>query len=404
MIDQKLLKACMESRKAYTAVAEHVDKDELSPQASQWWDLVHQWYVRDPNALFVDPDLIRSKGKRSLPAKYRDELLEWIDDLPNVPSTENVVHEILDIKLFHARQKLAQLAANPEADYDAVREQIEVVNYFLDATSLEAGESEEFWLPDDIRHDYEVLSEENRIELAPRALNKRCKGGAVGGDHIVVFGPTEIGKSLFAINMAAHFLRKGERVMYVGNEDKIEKIRTRITSNLLGWSFEQCLANKDEAWDRVQTKGMKPGRLHMVHAKPGSVAKMDEWAERVRPKIIIVDQFRNLGGRGDSMTVKMNDNAIKFRSLIAKHDCVGLSIAQAHAGEHGKTKVWYEYDDIDSSRTGLPAQADLLVAVGADKEMLALGTRAISLCKNKLGDEHEGFIARFDHMHSRVST
>lgn len=404
MIDKKLIKACLVDRKAFEKVAAHVDKDELTPQASQWWDVVLSWYRYDPHSHQADPEIIRARAKRHFPNKYADELLEWYDDLPNIPSPANVVQEILDLKLWHARNKLAALSASPDTDQNALAEGIAVVQYLMDATSLEDELEEDYWLPDDIEHDYQVLSTENRIELAPRALNKRCKGGAVGGDHIIVFGPTEIGKSLFCINMAAHFIRRKQTVLYVGNEDKIEKIRSRIVSNLTNMTFEECEADVREAKKIARSRGLEEGRLKMVHTKPGTMSKVDEWCDEHRPKIVILDQFRNFHGSGDSMTVTMNNNAIRFRSIIAKYDCVGMSIAQANAGEHGKKKVWYDYDDIDSSRTGLPAQGDLVVGVGADAEMLQMGTRAISLCKNKLGDNHEGFIARFDHAHSRVST
>lgn len=402
MLDMKLLKAVMDDRNAYERVQAYVDSDELSPQAGMWWRLVQQWYEGDHAALGVDPDILRARGKRSLPEKYAADLLDWFDDLPNVPSAENVIREALLIKLHNAKNEMARLAATPDADPDALNSAILNVQHLMGATSL--AKSETKILDGDYMEDFEVLDESNKIQLAPRVLNSRCKGGAVGGDHIVLFGPTEVGKSLFCINLAAHFLRTNKRALYIGNEDNIHKIRMRLRANLSNMTDAEMAKNPKQAIKRAEQKGMVPDNLIMAHMKPGYVSEIDELAADHKPKIIVIDQFRNLGGAGDGMTHKMNENAIHFRSVIAKHNCVGVSVAQANAGEYGKPQVWFTYDQIDSSRTGLPAQADLLVGIGADEEMLARGVRAISLCKNKLGDNHEGFLAKFDHAHSRVTT
>ena len=402
MLDMKLLKACMASRRDYDKIAPYMSGDELSPQAKMWWALMEEWYKADRFASAVDPTLVRERGKRHFNPKYLQDLLDWYDEMPEVPSATNVVREAIDIKLWNAEQELNRLLADPSTSRAKKDKALKLVQELSIAESL--SRSEVYDPGDDYLADFEVLDPKNKISLAPKALNSRCKGGAVWGDHIVLFGPTEIGKSLFAINMAAHFLRNNRKVLYIGNEDNIHKVRMRIRSNLANMTEEQMHQHRKAALQRAAKMGMTPELLMMKHLKPGFISDIHEYAEEFKPAIIVLDQFRNLGGKNDSLTQKMNDNAIAFRSLISHHQAVGVSLAQAHAGEHGKQKVWYEYDDIDSSRTGLPAQADLIVGIGADDDMLARGTRAISLCKNKLGDIHEGFMVRFDHSHSRVTT
>jgi hypothetical protein len=50
--------------------------------------------------------------------------------------------------------------------------------------------------------------------------------------------------------------------------------------------------------------------------------------------------------------------------------------------------------DIDSSSTGIPAQADVLIGIGADKDDQASNRRVISLIKNKRSGNHEFFPVR----------
>ena len=75
---------------------------------------------------------------------------------------------------------------------------------------------------------------------------------------------------------------------------------------------------------------------------------------------------------------------------------------QARAPEHGHRLVWFHADDVDSSRIGAPGTADVLIGVGADEEMLLQNVRAISICKNKVGGNHEGFTVNIDTARSKL--
>ena len=49
--------------------------------------------------------------------------------------------------------------------------------------------------------------------------------------------------------------------------------------------------------------------------------------------------------------------------------------------------------DVDSSKTGIPASADLMIGIGGDAVMKSNGTLGISLPKNKLSGLHDRFLA-----------
>ena len=52
--------------------------------------------------------------------------------------------------------------------------------------------------------------------------------------------------------------------------------------------------------------------------------------------------------------------------------------------------------DIDSSNTGIPAQADILIGLGANAQDVDMGRRIISLPKNKRGGNHDNFPVQVD--------
>jgi hypothetical protein len=59
-------------------------------------------------------------------------------------------------------------------------------------------------------------------------------------------------------------------------------------------------------------------------------------------------------------------------------------------------------DDFDESRTGVPGSADLMCGVGSDQEHDRHNQRAISLPKNKMSGDHEGFIVNIDKYRSKI--
>jgi hypothetical protein len=58
--------------------------------------------------------------------------------------------------------------------------------------------------------------------------------------------------------------------------------------------------------------------------------------------------------------------------------------------------------DVDSSNTGIPAQADVMIGIGMSREDELNNRRVISLPKNKPGGNHDAFPVQVDLTKSRV--
>jgi hypothetical protein len=76
--------------------------------------------------------------------------------------------------------------------------------------------------------------------------------------------------------------------------------------------------------------------------------------------------------------------AYQWGRELAKEYCPVIGVSQASGS--GEGKKWLTMEDIDSSKTGKPGEADFIIGIGKDDEMETL--RYISVLKNKLpGDE-----------------
>ncbi len=401
MIDAQIIAACLDSRKAYDKVHRYIEKDDLSPQGQTFWDYVKDWYAKDPAATAVERGQFRERAARNLPERHADTLLGWYDGLPESVSPENVAFDVLEVKRHSAGNLLCAAIQNR----DAKKIEPLLSQYSTLLAQTELGGSDIRWTEDD-EEMHARLDRQNLMALHPRSLNAKCDGGAARGDHIIVFGRPEAGKTLFTVNLVGGFLRDGRKVLYIGNEEDTYKTRARIISNLSGATKHQQEAEPERAVEVAREKGLD--NLRICHMTPGTIAEIDDLLEEIKPDVLVLDQIRNIEYKSDGMTAKLADLAMAVRNLVGKHDCLGVSITQAgdKTERHGQeVPAWLSMSDIDHSRTGLPAQADLIIGIGATNDMVAANQRAISLCKNKLNDDPDGkigFIVSVDQSRSRV--
>src|SRR5690606_34278645 len=120
-----------------------------------------------------------------------------------------------------------------------------------------------------------------------------------------------------------------------------------------------------------------------------------------KPDVILVDQLRNLKSKEDSRVNQLDEVARGLRDIGKAKKIVVVDVTQA--GESAEGKSVLTMTDIDSSKTGVPAAADLLIGVGANKEQEASGFRVLSLCKNKINGYHGALTVKVNPFISRYT-
>lgn len=400
MLDAKILAAVISDRAAFDRISQYVTKQDFNASLGLWYDLVVDWYKRDKTSTCVDVAILQSRAERELPERHKTTYIEALELLPEVVSAENIVSDYLELRAFNLEMELAQAIAGRVDKSKRVALTEELLSVY---NQEDLSDTSGIIIARGLDSMDRQLSRENLIKLAPKALNDRCDGGAIRGDHIVVFAYVERGKTLFVVNLAASFLRQNLRVLYVGNEESIVKPQSRIRANLSNISQRQIEQHGERALQEANKRARQFGmdkNLVLAHLQPGSIQEIDDLCTEHSPDILILDQIRNIGGGHEGLTHRLNANAISIRGLLAKHQCLGVSVAQANPVSH----LWLTASDLDSTKVGLPAQADLMIGINANESMLATGERAINLCKNKLSpDHHDGFYCMFDTSKSRVS-
>ena len=140
--------------------------------------------------------------------------------------------------------------------------------------------------------------------------------------------------------------------------------------------------------------------FHFIYLTPGTPQQISGLISKLNPDVIIVDQIRNINCYNEGMVQRLENVAKEIRTIGQRNEALMISITQA--GDSATDKLVLTMSDVDSSKTGIPAQVDVMIGVGMNAEYEARSKRMISLPKNKPGSDHSFFSITVDESTSRV--
>lgn len=400
MSERALLGSFIQSREAFDKIHKHLTDNDLTEQAKVIVQHIGHYYNRDPEAKRVDPDLLAAAIVRTLPSpKHQATFKDLVSDLSSLEvSPANVAADFIAVKRQAVGSKLATLLAAGKP-VDEVMPVLEEYDTWAKSESIEEKDA-------DLRRGQSIkdvvakrLRGHGLIKLLPNALNERLDGGLLRGHHVVIFARPEVGKSMFVINAMYGFALQGLTVLYVGNEDPIDDIVMRTVSRLADMTRHEILDAPERAEEAARAKGYD--NIVFAGLSPGSPKEIEALVTEFKPDVLIVDQLRNLNiGKEDNFTRKLEIAAAQVRAIAQRHQLLALSVTQA--GDSASDKAVLDMGDVDSSNTGIPAQADVMVGIGMTQEDEAMGRRVISLPKNKASGQHAAFPVLVDPQKSRI--
>jgi Mrp family chromosome partitioning ATPase len=392
--ESQVLASCLHSRDAFNRINRFLVPTDFSTYGEVILAEVARFYEVDKTAKQAAPAVIAQRLRQRLSPKQADLAVEALQGLKPELSSENVALAYLEQRRQVAGERLAEAIAarRPQKEIEPLRQ---TYTDLCQATDLDTAPAEE--VAKDWADVFESeLNNEKRIPLAPSALNAVCGGGVLRGDCVVLFGRPNAGKSLFAINLAAVLLKRGLRVLWIENEDRGNRTKFRLATRISGRSAEQIAQDRDGSRELVQAAC--GDRFIYVSATPGTVGEIEQAISEHKPDCVIVNQIRNvIVPKAESFTRSLDVVCQRVRALGKKYGCVTVLITQAGApmrGTNGEAKeraVLYK-DDVDSSRTGVAAAADVMIGYGVTAELREQKIACLSVCKNKNGPETHFYV------------
>jgi replicative DNA helicase len=378
MREQHVLSSTIKSRDAYDAIADHVAVTDFSEQGWLIWQSIEEYYSTDGAARGVDPEILGEYTARRVTAdKHKEMFRELVGSIAAFDtSPANVVDDLLATKRDVKGHELAAALLNGGDTSRLIQEYDELM----------ATESFESEVTSEVRQGLSVVdlvtdrfNPEGLVACWPPSLNARLDGGLKPGHHMVVFARPEMGKTLAVIEMMAGFISQGLSVLYVGNEDPLDDVNMRVINRL-------SLMNKFEVLndpEKADTRAREVGYDLLITL-----------IEEHRPDVLVLDQLRNLNMHNDNFVLQLEMAATQARQWAKRYSCVVVSVTQA--GDSASGKAVLDLGDVDYSNTGIPAQADVMLGLGATSKNVQRGEIVMSLPKNKVSGKHEYFAVLTD--------
>jgi len=268
----------------------------------------------------------------------------------------------------------------------------------------------------DSRYDFYHRVEE-KIPFDIELLNKITNGGVSKKTLNIILAGTGVGKSLAMCHFAASMMMKGINVLYITMEMAEEKIAERIDANLLDLSMEGLKMVERRVFDsRVEKLKEKTTGKLIVKEYPTTSAHAGHFRallEELRlkkdftPDIVFIDyinicasQRLKLSGNVNSYTY-IKAIAEELRGLAVEYKVPIISATQTTRSGYSNTDVGLE----DTSESfGLPATADLMIALISTEELAELNQIMVKQLKNRYSDPnfYKRFIVGVDRKHMRL--
>jgi hypothetical protein len=393
MQEQIILANAVASRQCYDIVEAVGYTQHLTDTGHALWSLVQEWYDRDAKATQCNLEVLAERVSQKYP-NHEKELHYILGALPDLASPANFANVLAEGRRQVLREEMIMALADKkdEAAWEAWRE-------FGELDDLEAGEDDTL-VGTDPRELVDQIVNGECIPLAPEGLNEHLRGGLLLGSHALLFGRTELGKSLLALNCLASAATAKFRSGFWENEDSIIATQLRGAQALTGATEDELMTPSRRVERLLKVRGWYD-RVFFKDSPAGSLAEIRAWIKAKDLQFCVINQLANLQVRhADNRVLELGELAKGARSIAKETGCAILSIHQA--GDTASNKKVLTMSDLHWSKTDIQSAIDVLLGFGADEDMVARDKRIISICKNKRGGGHARVPLRVDLTRNKV--
>ena len=384
----------------FSTLSEYVNKFETTPE---------------PNALKIEVE-----KRRDISEEIYKEVEQFLNNLDRDAYNEDWLVETTEKWCKEKAIYLALMESVKIADgQDKTRTKDAIPSIMSEAIGVcfDDHVGHDYILDSDDRYDFYHKKEE-KIPFDIEYLNKITKGGLPNKTLNIALAGTGVGKSLFMCHMASSVLLQGRNVLYITMEMAEEKIAERVDANLLDipiQSLNDPLLSKEKyASKLLQLTKKTQGKLiikeyptasaHVGHFK----ALLNELSMKkgFSPDIIFVDYLNICASARYKGTIVNSYTYVKaiaeeLRGLAVEYDLPIVSATQTTRAGFGSS----DPDLTDTSESfGLPATADLMLALISNEEMEELGQIMVKQLKNRYNDPtmYKRFVVGIDRAKMRL--
>ena len=397
-MENKILKACLLDRQAWSiAYEQDLFRSELSFGVILW-QAIAEYYQRDEVAPCIDPEVLIGSLVAAYPAQ-ETLFTTWIRTIDSVQvSPANVLDYIITLKSSDILEQIkAASGAGKTKEVLSLSEKLAALTELQDK---EVVAEYEMYQGTDISSLLVKHRPDNLIKVYPHSLTMFLDGGIPRSTNtnIMLYAQTEVGKTLFAINMAYGFCKQGLKVLYIQNEESVERILLRFLSRFCStpgdvWEKSRIIQHPTEAAEIARSRGYN--NLCLVPLYPGTLRDLTKLAS-MAGDVLVIDQMANLA-ESDEVGAKAQVSRL-IRTLGKKYGLITVSVAQANMrvdmGGQLREKLKLEKSDVYGAKVSVPGDLDLMIGIGTNTEFNDKNWRYLNIVKNKISGQNSGFAVK----------
>jgi hypothetical protein len=245
----------------------------------------------------------------------------------------------------------------------------------------------------EVETDIENVLENSHITDDGLPFSLDCLQRAVGplrpGDTVYVPARPEVGKTTFLVHQTGYMIASTEdtNAVIISNEEDGNRVMIRLYQSVLGWTTKDIINNPAKAKSEYISVMGSLDRVKIVHAAGLHKRDVERVIEKYDPSLVVFNMLSKISGFGSSRVQNDVDvysaQGVWMRELANGFGCAAMTAWQAGGSAHGK--AWVEQDDMYGSKTGIVAEADVILGIGKLVEHGSVENhRYIHLSKNKL--------------------
>ena len=390
------------NKQNYLAVKNYLSKELFSEDLHDLYDLIIEGYETHPTLERLDIEGLTALNKIKDPYQslsklrlFENILFELNDSNVNTESnslanTELLVSYVRSLNHQLLGQQIASLgmsfAKGSTGSIDEVTELLNKYNNLEDFLD-EFGEE----TTQDIDKLLEESSNTNRLKFNLESLARNVYG--IGrGEFGAIFALPETGKSAFALHLCFGengFAQQGNKVLYLGNEERTSRMMLRAISCYTGMTRDELELNVEEAREKFNEIS---ANVIMKDIQDWTLPKIEKYINKIEPAVVVLDQ-------GDKVTVhgqysasheRLRELFKSLRELAKRTNVALLTVSQASADARGRTRLTAM--DMEGSKIGKSAETDLIIGIAKaandNEDNEEDTTRFITVSKNKISGWH----------------
>ena len=384
----------------FSTLSEYVNKFETTPE---------------PNALKIEVE-----KRRDISEEIYKEVEQFLNNLDRDHYNEDWLIETTEKWCKEKAIYLALMESVKIADgQDKTRTKDAIPSIMSEALGVcfDDHVGHDYIQDSDDRYDFYHRKEE-KIPFDIEYLNKITKGGLPNKTLNIALAGTGVGKSLFMCHVASSVLLQGRNVLYITMEMAEEKIAERIDANLLDIPIQQLnspLLSKEKYSSKLLELTKKTQGKLIIKEYPTASAHVGHFKALLNelsmkkgfsPDIIFVDYLNICASARYKGTIVNSYTYVKaiaeeLRGLAVEYDLPIVSATQTTRAGFGSS----DPDLTDTSESfGLPATADLMLALISNEEMEELGQIMVKQLKNRYNDPtmYKRFVVGIDRAKMRL--